>query len=75
LKKSNKFWKFLSRFEKVIRFINDISSFLLLVLSLETVYKTKNWSVLKPWQTTQITSFIKKFPFLINTVQEIFALA
>lgn len=75
LKKSNKLWKFLSRFEKVIRFINDVSSFLLLLLSMEMAYKTKNWALLKPWQITQIANFVKRFPFLLKNVQEIFAFA
>jgi hypothetical protein len=59
IRRSQRFWKYYLKFKKVVRVIYDISSLIVLLMSFETAYRLKNWSVVKPWQ---IARLVEKFP-------------
>jgi hypothetical protein len=72
IKNSQKFWRYWLQFKKIMRLVNDISSFAMLLFSFEKALTLRTWSVVKPWQIARLA---EKFPRLLRTLQQTFAMA
>jgi hypothetical protein len=72
LANNQRFWKYYLKFKRCVRFVYEISSFVVLLMSFENAYKLKNWSVVKPWQIARLT---EKFPKICNLLIKTFATA
>jgi hypothetical protein len=72
IKRSQRLWGIWIKVKKIMRLINDISSFVLLLMSFETAIKLRTWSVVKTWQVARLA---EKFPRLLRTLEKTFATA
>lgn len=65
IRKSQRFWKYYLKFKRIVSVVYDISSMIKLLMSFETAYKLKNWSLVKPWQ---IARLVERFPKLFRMI-------
>lgn len=63
------FWTVWRQVKRVIGIAYDICSVLLVLMSLDRVYKFKSWRVIKPWQ---IANLVERLPKLIRTLRHSF---
>lgn len=61
-----KFWKIYRKLKMIVGIIYDTSSVLIVLLSLDRVYKMRSWRVLKPWQ---IANLVERVPKLFRTLR------
>lgn len=60
------FWAHYRTTKRIVGIIYDASAVLLIVLSLDKVYKYKSWRVIKAWQ---IAMLVEKLPKLVRTLR------
>jgi len=63
------FWIIWKKIRSIIGITYDICSVLLVLMSLDRVYKFKSWRVLKPWQ---IANLVERVPKLFRTLRHNF---
>jgi hypothetical protein len=72
VKRSSQFWKIFFKVKKVLTIIYEVSSYALLILSFESVFKARTLSVLKP---SQIARLIERTPKLLRKLEVAFNFA
>jgi len=63
------FWKHYKKVKRFVSFMNDLFSVLVIIMSLESVYRFKDLKLIKPWQLARL---IERLPRLFNTVKVAF---
>jgi len=64
--RTKQFWTAWRKVKMVIGIIYDSASVILVLMSLDRVYKFKSWRVIKPWQ---IANLVERLPKLFRTVR------
>jgi hypothetical protein len=64
--RTKQFWTVWKKFRMVIGIIYDTCSVILVLMSLDKVYKFKSWRVVKPWQ---IATLVERIPKLFRTLR------
>jgi hypothetical protein len=72
VKRSSQFWKIFFKVKKVVTIIYEVSSYVLLILSLENAFKARTFSVLRP---TQIAKLVERTPKLLRKLELAFNFA
>ncbi len=67
--KTKQFWTVWRKVRMVIGIIYDSCSVILVLMSLDRVYKFKSWRVVKPWQ---IATLVERLPKLFRTLRHHF---
>ena len=63
------FWLVWRKIKNIVGITYDICSVLLVLMSLDRVYKFKSWRVIKPWQ---IANLVERLPKLFRTLRHNF---
>lgn len=63
------FWTIWRQIKRIVGITYDICSVLLVLMSLDRVYKFKSWRVIKPWQ---IANLVERLPKLVRTLRHSF---
>jgi len=63
------FWTVWRKIKMVIGIIYDSCSVILVLMSLDRVYKFKSWRVIKPWQ---VANLVERVPKLFRTLRHNF---
>ena len=64
--RTKQFWTVWRKVKMIIGIIYDSASVILVLMSLDRVYKFKSWRVIKPWQ---IANLVERLPKLFRTVR------
>lgn len=67
--RTKQFWTVWRKVKMVIGIIYDSASVILVLMSLDRVYKFKSWRVIKPWQ---IANLVERLPKLFRTLRHNF---
>lgn len=69
---TQRLWGIWIKVKKAVRFVYELSSFALLLMSFEKAFKLRTWSVVKTWQIARLA---EKLPRLLRTMEKTFATA
>ena len=67
--RTKQFWTVWRKIRMVVGIIYDSCSVILVLMSLDKVYKFKSWRVVKPWQ---IATLVERIPKLFRTLRHHF---